>query len=214
MRMHDPASGTGEASASSTGTVRDAARSSACRPERNGDPRPWALVPASGEAEAGVRPDLRDARGDDRAAIARSIVSAHTLVAAGTGFLPSLGQDVSALMLNQVVLLRRIGAVYGQRASEELLRTLLLALGTSLPAIKGSLPLLGVLKLVPGAGHLAGSLLLAATGAGISWATGMIFIQHFESGGSFLTFDPHAVRAHFRREFERTVLRRTGRDRR
>jgi hypothetical protein len=28
---------------------------------------------------------------------------------------------------------------------------------------------------------------------------GKVFIQHFESGGTFLTFDPMTVRAHFAR---------------
>jgi len=29
-----------------------------------------------------------------------------------------------------------------------------------------------------------------------------VFIQHFESGGTFLDLDPEAVREHFMREFE------------
>lgn len=147
----------------------------------------------------------------DRVAIARSIVNTHALLAAGTGFLPTLGQDMSALLLSQVVQLRRLGRVYGQPVSDDLARTLVLALLSSVTPVKGALPVLAALRLVPGVGHLAGSLLLAATGGCISWATGMVFIQHFESGGTFLSFDPARVRAHFRRELERAVLFRNTR---
>jgi uncharacterized protein (DUF697 family) len=173
--------------------------------ERAGPNAPeWVLVTAPGSADA---EPARQAHAEigDRASVARSIVRSHMLVGAGTGFLPGIGQDMSALMLNQVVLLRRIGAVYGQSAPDELVRTLVLALGTSLPAVKGAVPVLGLLRLIPGVGHLAGSVLLSATGACVAWATGMVFIQHFESGGTFLGFDPREVRAHFRREFERSL---------
>jgi len=37
-----------------------------------------------------------------------------------------------------------------------------------------------------------------AFGAGMSWAVGRIFMQHFASGGTFLDFDPDKVRAFFK----------------
>ena len=40
------------------------------------------------------------------------------------------------------------------------------------------------------------------TGAS-TYAVGRVFIQHFESGGTFLTLDPDKVKAHYRAEFER-----------
>ena len=38
-----------------------------------------------------------------------------------------------------------------------------------------------------------------AFGAASTYAVGQIFIQHFESGGTLLTFDPERVRAHYRK---------------
>ena len=35
-----------------------------------------------------------------------------------------------------------------------------------------------------------------------TWALGRVFIQHFESGGTFLNFDAEKVREHFKAEFE------------
>jgi hypothetical protein len=36
-----------------------------------------------------------------------------------------------------------------------------------------------------------------------TYAVGRVFIQHFESGGTFLDFDPDKVRAHFEAEFKK-----------
>jgi hypothetical protein len=33
--------------------------------------------------------------------------------------------------------------------------------------------------------------------AGLTWAVGRVFIQHFASGGTFLNLDPHQVREYF-----------------
>ena len=37
------------------------------------------------------------------------------------------------------------------------------------------------------------------------YATGKVFIQHFESGGTFLTFKPKEVRQHFREQFKKGI---------
>ena len=35
-----------------------------------------------------------------------------------------------------------------------------------------------------------------------TWALGKVFIQHFESGGTFLDFDPEEVKEYFKAQFE------------
>jgi uncharacterized protein (DUF697 family) len=58
------------------------------------------------------------------------------------------------------------------------------------------------LKAVPIVGALAGAPAMAAFTATYTWAVGNVFIQHFESGGTFLDFDPEKVREHFREHFQ------------
>jgi hypothetical protein len=43
---------------------------------------------------------------------------------------------------------------------------------------------------------------MALFAAAYAWALGRVFIQHFESGGTFLNFDAEAVKEHFRAQFE------------
>ena len=54
-----------------------------------------------------------------------------------------------------------------------------------------------MLKSVPLVGQALGMISTSAFGAGITWAIGKVFIQHFASGGTFLDFDPEKVRAYF-----------------
>ncbi len=54
-----------------------------------------------------------------------------------------------------------------------------------------------VLKSVPFVGSFLGMVSVPFSAAGLTWAIGRVFVQHFASGGNFLTFDPAKVRQHF-----------------
>ena len=54
-----------------------------------------------------------------------------------------------------------------------------------------------LLKGVPLIGTALGVLAVPAFAAGLTFAVGKIFTQHFASGGTFLDFDPETVRQHF-----------------
>jgi uncharacterized protein (DUF697 family) len=63
------------------------------------------------------------------------------------------------------------------------------------------------LKAVPVVGALAGVPVMVVSCGATAWALGRVFIQHFESGGTFLNLDPEQVREHFKTHLEegRTV---------
>jgi len=61
--------------------------------------------------------------------------------------------------------------------------------------------LASALKAIPLIGQTAGSLSLSVLGGGTTYAIGKVFVQHFESGGTFLDFDPKSVRTYFRQHF-------------
>jgi uncharacterized protein (DUF697 family) len=56
-------------------------------------------------------------------------------------------------------------------------------------------------KAIPGLSVLAAPLSAAFAGA-YSWAMGNLFIQHFESGGTLLNFNPEEFRGYFKSQFE------------
>lgn len=43
---------------------------------------------------------------------------------------------------------------------------------------------------------------MSAISGAITYAIGQVFIQHFESGGTFLDFDPKKVKEYFMEQFE------------
>jgi hypothetical protein len=55
---------------------------------------------------------------------------------------------------------------------------------------------------VPIIGQGAGAFSMAALCGGTTYAIGKVFIQHFESGGTFLTFDPKKVSEYFKSQFK------------
>jgi uncharacterized protein (DUF697 family) len=59
-----------------------------------------------------------------------------------------------------------------------------------------------MLKAIPVVGALAGAPAMAIFCGAAEWALGKTFIQHFESGGTFLDFDPEEVREYFKAQFE------------
>jgi uncharacterized protein (DUF697 family) len=59
-----------------------------------------------------------------------------------------------------------------------------------------------LLKAVPVVGQLAGAPAMVLFCGASTWALGKVFIQHFESGGTFLNFDPASVQEYYRAQFE------------
>jgi uncharacterized protein (DUF697 family) len=58
------------------------------------------------------------------------------------------------------------------------------------------------LKAVPLVGALVGAPSMMVFCGASAWALGKVFVQHFESGGTFLSFDPGKVKEHFQEQFE------------
>jgi uncharacterized protein (DUF697 family) len=60
---------------------------------------------------------------------------------------------------------------------------------------------LSVLKATPLINVFGGAAMALVSGA-TTWALGKVFIQHFESGGTFLDLNPDEVRDYFKAQFE------------
>jgi hypothetical protein len=65
-----------------------------------------------------------------------------------------------------------------------------------------SLRLGSLAKGLPVLGWAAAPAGVALFGGASTYAVGKVFVQHFESGNTFLSFDPEAVRAYYARQFE------------
>jgi uncharacterized protein (DUF697 family) len=134
----------------------------------------------------------------DRAARATALVHRFAAGSAAAGALIAApGVDALAVAGVQLWMLSSIAEHYSVPFSKNLGKSCLASLLGGYPVAKGS-----ILKFIPGIGSLIGAVAVSGLAAASTYAVGKVFVAHFESGGTFLTFDPAKVREHYAREFE------------
>lgn len=139
----------------------------------------------------------------DKDVAAQGIVKKYALYAGGAGLIPFPLVDFAAITALEVKMLSELGELYGIPFSQDKVRPIVGSLiggytSTKLGYGVGA----SALKSVPLLGSALGMVAMPAFGAGLTYAIGKVFIQHFASGGTFLDFDPEKVRAHFSKNAE------------
>ncbi len=131
----------------------------------------------------------------------------------GAGLIPVPFLDMAAVSGVQLKMLCAMSRIYDVPFHETRGRAFIASLGGSIVPQAVSFGAVGsLIKAVPVVGVLAGAPAMALLSGASTWALGKVFILHFESGGTFLDFDPERVRQHFRTEFEegRTMASQMG----
>jgi uncharacterized protein (DUF697 family) len=136
---------------------------------------------------------------DKKSHAARSVIRRNSIISAVTGLIPVPFLDVTACAAVQLEMLSEISKIYGVAFRKELGKKLLATLiGTGIPAVAAK-PLSSALKFIPLIGTLHGVLLLS-NGA-ITYAVGMTFVMHFETGGTLLDFNPEKLQEYFKTQY-------------
>jgi uncharacterized protein (DUF697 family) len=122
-------------------------------------------------------------------------ITKHVGVAMGFGFLPLPMIDFVAITSVQMDLVYRLSRIYDVEFSTQAVRALIGSLlGASVPLQPA---LISGLKLMPGIGTAAAFVAQPALAGASTYAIGKVFVEHFESGGTLLTFDASKMKAHF-----------------
>jgi len=133
---------------------------------------------------------------------AQNIVSNHVGWSVGAGLVPVPFLDLAAIAATQVNMLRQLSSLYGVAFKEDAVK---MAIGTLLGSVapRAVAPAAAsLLKFVPVVGSMLSGFTLPAASGAATYALGKVFIQHFESGGTFLDFDPSKVTAYFKSHFD------------
>ena len=139
-----------------------------------------------------------------RAAIANDIVNNNIALAMGAGLIPLPWVDFAAITAVQLKLGKELADYYGVDYKEEQVRGIVVALlGAYTSTAAATTAGLALAKLLPGAGAVIGAITLPIVAGAITYAVGKIFIQHLESGGTFLSLKAPDVQAGFLREVEK-----------
>jgi uncharacterized protein (DUF697 family) len=122
--------------------------------------------------------------------LASKLVDRFAVWSGVAGLIPIPVVDLLAVGGLQVQMLRRLSQIYDVEFSENRGKALIAALaGTMIPATSG-MGAASALKGVPLAGMLSAAFVMPVLSAGATYAIGKAFVQHFESGGTLLDFNP------------------------
>jgi uncharacterized protein (DUF697 family) len=135
----------------------------------------------------------------EREQLATKLVSRFALWSGAAGLIPVPVVDIVTVAGVQLQMLRRISQIYNVSFSENRGKALIASLAGSLIPASSGLGAVSALKAVPVVGTLTAGLVMPVLSAGATYAIGKAFIQHFESGGTLLDFNPPDYR-----EFVRT----------
>jgi uncharacterized protein (DUF697 family) len=139
-------------------------------------------------------PDVTETPPDDRRARAVKLVERSSLWSGAAGLIPVPFVDLAAIGGIQIQMLRRISQIYGVPFAENRGKALIASLaGSMIPASSG-IGAVSIVKSVPVVGTAISAIVMPALSAGATYAIGMVFIQHFASGGTLLDFNARDYR--------------------
>lgn len=133
---------------------------------------------------------------------AHQAIKRHMAAGAIAGLLPLPWIGFAALTAVQLNMLRHLASIYGVSFSKEIGASAIGALVGSDLSLSLSL---GIAKLLPGPSVTIAVVSGGLLGSASTFALGKVFIQHFESGNTFLTFDPEKVRAYYEEQLTRVT---------
>lgn len=139
----------------------------------------------------------------ERSIDATRIVKKYMWFSGGAGLIPIPYLDLAAVSGVQLKMVADISKFYGVPFQANRGKAAIGSLvGFVLPHATACGLIGSTLKAIPLVGALAGAPAMALFCGAYAWALGNVFIQHFESGGTFLDFNPDEVKEYFRTQFE------------
>jgi len=156
-------------------------------------------VEASEAAEAEAAEPIDPTVG--RAERLEKLAKNHILASMGVGLVPFPLVDMVALFGIQLDMVKKLSAEYDVPFKQECGRSVIASLlGGFIPAALGSAAA-SIIKFIPIIGQAAGAVTMPVVAGASTYAIHKVFVQHFESGGTFLDLDPVKVKAYFSEQF-------------
>ncbi len=138
----------------------------------------------------------------DKSEEANKVIRNYVLGSIVPSLLPVPMLDLAIVTGVQLKMLHSLANIYDVPFKEELARSSITALLGGTAALSMARVISSAVKAVPIVGSLAGAFSMPVVNGGSTYAIGKLFVQHFESGGTMLSFDPSKVREHFKKVFE------------
>lgn len=137
---------------------------------------------------------------------AGQIIKNHAWLTTVPGFLPVPLLDMIAISAIQVDMVKQLCSFYGKTYSEERGKSITLSL---MSAFAGRIPgylFRSVFKSIPGIGWALGGVSMSAFAAASTYATGTVFKEHFDQGGTLHDLNPENFRKFYQEQFEKAKV--------
>jgi uncharacterized protein (DUF697 family) len=122
---------------------------------------------------------------------------------AGAGLIPIPFVDWAAVSGVQLKMIADLALIYDVPFRKDLVKSAIASLAGFVLPHALACGLVGTMfKAVPVIGFVAGGTAMSGLSGAYAWALGNVFVQHFESGGTFLDFDAEKVKEYFKAQFE------------
>ncbi|MFW5858152.1 MAG: YcjF family protein [Planctomycetota bacterium] len=147
--------------------------------------------------------------GCDGSKLCHAMGAVHSYMWGGAvaSIIPVPGLDMAAVAAVELKMVHSLSKIYGipfrQDLGKSIIASLIGGVG-SISLARGGL--VSLAKSVPVVGGILGALVMPGMAAALTYAVGRVFIQHFESGGTFLDMDPQEVKTYFAQQFEEGKL--------
>ena len=125
----------------------------------------------------------------------------HILASMGVGLIPVPLVDVVALMGVQLNMIRKLAAEYGIPFKQDSGKSIVTSLVGGLLSTELGITFCSLIKCIPVIGQTTGAVTMPVISGAITYAIYKVFVQHFESGGTFLDLDPSKVKSYFTEQF-------------
>ena len=133
---------------------------------------------------------------------AEAIINKYLPWSMGAGLLPIPIADAALVVGIQVKMLAEISQVYSVEFSENAGKAVIASLIGGVGSTAVAAGTFGsVIKGIPGFGAILGAATLPLISGATTYAIGKVFTQHFESGGTFLTFNSVEAKKVFDEKF-------------
>jgi len=142
---------------------------------------------------------MGDKKISDSSDSANSIIKNHMIWSMGAGFIPVPIADFFAVSAIQLDMIRQLCKLYDIDFKETEGKAVITSLTGAGIARLGA----RAIKFIPGVGSVLGGVTLAVLSGGSTYALGEVFKKHFETGGTFLDFDPSRLKKYYDEKFEK-----------
>lgn len=145
---------------------------------------------------------LQDCHLQSKHFAAQNIVKTHMASGGAMALLPIPIFDFASLAATQLSLVRRLTQHYEIDFDETMAKSVLVSLFSGVIPLVTVVGLSSLAKIIPGIGSIGGGISMSVLSGALVYATGQVFIKHFEQGGTLEDFNSKYWIESFKQSFE------------